>query len=59
MLGYDGDDSQAYKQAGSVTGTLWQMNLDCLGHEEHVQQCGLRFTNKTCRSISGVMCSSV
>ncbi|KAG0716476.1 Serine protease grass [Chionoecetes opilio] len=57
MLGYGGDDSQAYKQAGSSSGTVWQMHLDCLGHEDHVQQCRLRFNNETCRSTAGVICS--
>ena len=58
MLGYSGDDSQAYRQAGSVAGTVWQMHLDCLGHEDHVQHCRLRFTNDTCHTTAGVFCSS-
>ncbi|KAK8397866.1 hypothetical protein O3P69_004573 [Scylla paramamosain] len=58
MLGYNGDDSRAYKQAGGAARTVWQMHLDCLGHETHVQQCRLRFNNETCSSTAGVVCSS-
>lgn len=58
MLGYNGDDSRAYKQARGAARTVWQMHLDCLGQESHVQQCRLKFSNETCSSTAGVVCSS-
>lgn len=59
MLGYEGEAS-AHGRAGRGVGPMWQLALDCLGHEEDLQNCRVRIISKPCRRMrsAGVECSN-
>ncbi|KAK4323101.1 hypothetical protein Pmani_006176 [Petrolisthes manimaculis] len=61
MLGYTGDSRGSVGVGRAAPGNVWNLHLDCLGHEEHLQQCRIKLPNDTCQvtNTAAVTCSNV
>ncbi|XP_063589303.1 neurotrypsin-like [Penaeus indicus] len=57
MMGHEGD---ALATSGPLRspGSVWNVIIDCVGHEVQLHQCRLRLMNNTCQTAAGVSCSS-
>ncbi|XP_069992409.1 uncharacterized protein [Penaeus vannamei] len=57
MMGHLGD---AIATSGPLwsPGPVWNVAMDCIGHEVQLHQCSIRLMNNTCHAAAGVSCSS-
>ncbi|XP_047496042.1 neurotrypsin-like [Penaeus chinensis] len=57
MMGHEGD-AIATSGLQQSPGSVWNVIIDCVGHEVQLQQCRLRLMNSRCQTAAGVSCSS-
>ncbi|XP_042894258.1 granzyme M-like [Penaeus japonicus] len=56
MLGYEGD-ARASQEPRTSEDPIWNVFLDCTGHESKLENCRLKLTNDTCASVAALSCS--